>query len=175
MDHNKNALEFVSQNGDELIRPIFFSIHNDILNAADYFWSVLKDSRLFQDKDQAILALLLTFISIRTEIEMQSIYHKYGDAVYREMGQAVKSYYNTFLANFVEDEKDTALFLMHNAHETLLNHEKKGYDTLLALQFQKVAATTEAFSPSLFEPLVPLLSEGGTMAEVIERNIECKP
>ena len=171
MDQNEKVLEFISQNGDELVRPIFFTIHNDILSNSDYIWNIFKDTQLFQDKDQAILVLLFTFISIRTEIEMQRVFGEYGEAVYRKLGETVSSYYNSFLANFVDDAEDTALLLMHNAHETLLDHEGEARDILLAVQFKKIAATTEAFSPSIFQPFVALLSEGGSIVEVIERNM----
>jgi hypothetical protein len=168
---NKKALEFVSKNGEELARHIFFTIHNDMDAATDYFWNIFRDTHIFQDKEQALFCVLLTFISIRTEIEMQAIYSKYGDDVYGTLGEHISSYYKSFLVNFSDNEEDLALFLMHHAHETVLNNDGEDYDVLLAVQFKKVAATEEAFSPSIFQPFAPLLSEGGSVVDIIEDNI----
>ena len=79
--------------------------------------------KLFQDENHAFLSLLGTVVSIRTEIEMQAIYEKYGDDVYSELGEIVSSYYSTFLRNYMDNEEEFAVFLMHNAHETMMNHE----------------------------------------------------
>lgn len=171
MVQNKKALEFVSENGQELARHIFFTIYNDMDAATDYFWNILKDTHIFQDKEHALFCVLLTFISIRTEIETQAIYRKYGDDVYTKLGEHVSSYYKTFLINFSDDEENLALFLMHHAHETVLNHDGEDYDVLLAVQFKKVAATEKEFSTSIFQPFAPLLSEGGSVADIIEDNI----
>jgi len=168
---NKKALEFVSENGQELARHVFFTVHNDLNSTTDYFWNIFKDTHIFQEKDHALFALLLTFLSIRTEIEMQAIYNKYGDDVYGKLGEHVSSYYKSFLLNYSDDEEDLALFLMHHAHETILNNDGEDYDVLLAVQLKKVAATEVEFSPSIFQPFVPILSEGGSMVDIIESNI----
>ena len=102
---------------------------------------------------------------------MQAIYNKYGDDVYGKLGEHVSSYYKSFLVNFSDDEEDLAMFLMHHAHETVSSHENEDYDVLLAVQLKKVAATEVDFSPSIFQPLLPILSEGGSMVDIIESNI----
>lgn len=171
MVQNKKALEFVSENGQELVRHMFFTVHNDMNSTTDYFWNIFKDTHIFQDKEHALLSLLLTFISIRTEIEMQAIYSKYGDNVYSRLGEHVSSYYKSFLINFSDNEEDLSLFLMHHAHETVLNNDGEDYDVLLAVQFKKVAATEVEFSPSIFQPFAPILSAGGSLVDIIERDI----
>lgn len=171
MVQNEKVLEFVSENGHELVRHMFFTVHNDLNVVEDHFWNILKDTHLFQDKDHALFAVLLTFISIRAEIEMQAIYTTYGDEVYRKLGEYVSSYYNSFLINFADAEEELALFLMHHAHETLLNNEDEDHDVLLAIQFKKIAATEEEFSPEIFSPFVEVLSEGGTMVDAIESHM----
>ena len=171
---NRNLLEFVSQNGEELIRNIFLNTHNVIAGSSDYFWNILKNTnqdQLFRDEAHAFLALLATFISIRTEMEMQEIYEKYGEDAYRELGECVSSYYLSFLRNFTEDEEKFSVFLMRKAHETITTHEGKGVDILLAMQFKKISAIDADISPSVFHPLMPALSEGGTIADIIEMNI----
>ena len=171
MVQNKKVLEFVSENGQELARHMFFTIHNDMDSTTDYFWNIFKNSHIFQQKDHALFAALLTFLSIRIEIEMQAIYSKYEDDVYSELGEHVSSYYQSFLVNFAEDEEDLAMFLMHHAHETVLNNDGEDYDVLLAVQFKKVAATEVEISPSIFQPFIPILSEGGSVVDIIESNI----
>jgi len=153
---NKKVLEFVSENGQELARHMFFTVHNEMDSTTDYFWNIFKNSHIFQQKDHALFAALLTFLSIRIEIEMQAIYSKYGDDVYSELGEHVSSYYQSFLVNFAEDEEDLAMFLMHQ---------------LLAVQFKKVAATEVEISSSIFQPFVPILSEGGSVVDIIESDI----
>jgi len=174
LNQNGNALEFVSQNGEELIRNIFFDVHNVIAASSDYFWNILKDTpqdQLSEDEDRAFLVLLTTFISIRIEMEMQAIYERYGDDVYEKLGEYVLSYYESFLVNFAENVEEFAVFLMHNAHETVMSNEGKASDILLALQFRKIAGTDIEISPSAFHPLMPALSEGVNLADVIENNI----
>jgi len=173
LNQNRTALEFVSQNGEELIRNIFFNVHNVIAASSDYFWNILKDThqdQQFQDEDRAFLVLLTTFISIRIEMEMQAIYEEYDD-VYEKLGEYVLSYYKSFLMNFSENVEDFSVFLMHNAHETIINNEGKESDILLAVQFKKIAGTDIEISPSAFHPLMPALSEGVNLADVIENNI----
>jgi hypothetical protein len=174
LNQNRNALGFVSQNGEELIRNIFFNVHNVIAASSDYFWDILKDiqhDQLFEDEDRAFLVLLTTFISIRIEMEMQAIYEEYGDDVYEKLGEYVLSYYESFLVNFAENVEEFAVFLMHHAHETIINNEGKASDILLALQFSRIAGTDIEISPSAFHPLMPALSEGVNLADVIENNI----
>jgi len=174
LDQNKKILDFVSQNGEELSRSVFLNVHNIIVPSADYFWDIVMktgQSKLFQDENHAFLSLLTTFISIRTEIEMQAIYEKYGDAVYSELGAFISSYYSTFLKNYIDNEEEFAVFLMHNAHETMMNHEDENLDIVLSSQFSKIAGLDEDLSPSLFQPLMPALLEGETLVELIENNI----
>jgi hypothetical protein len=167
-------MEFVTQNGEELVRSIFFNVHNTIVSSSEYFWDTLKNTnqdRQFQDEDDALLVLLTTFISIRTELEMQAIYQKYGDDIYGKLGEFVSSYYKSFLINYTEDEEAFAVFLMWSAHETIMNNEGEDVGILLALQFKKIAAADTLMSPELFYPLAPALSEGGSLADIIEDNI----
>jgi hypothetical protein len=174
LNQNGKALEFVSQNGEELIRNIFFNVHNVIAASSDYFWDILKNThqdQLFEDEDRAFLVLLTTFISIRVEMEMQTIYEEYGNDVYEKAGEYVLSYYQSFLVNFAENVEEFAVFLMNNAHETIISNEGKTSDILLALQFRKIAGTDMEISPSAFHPLMPALSEGVNLADVIENNI----
>jgi len=103
-------------------------------------------------------------------MEMQAIYEEYDD-VYEKLGEYVLSYYKSFLMNFSENVEDFSVFLMHNAHETIINNEGKASDILLALQFKKIAGTDIEVSPSAFHPLMPALSEGVNLADVIENNI----
>jgi hypothetical protein len=168
---NKKALEFVSENGQELARHMFLTIHNDMESTTDYFWNIFRNTHLFKDKDHALLTVLLTFISIRVEIETQAVYRKYGDDVYTKLGEHVSSYYKSFLINFSDNEEDLSLFLMHHAHETVLNHDGEDNNVLLAVQFKKVAATEEEFSPSIFQPFAPMLLEDGSIVDIIESNI----
>jgi len=170
---NKKVLEFISQNGEALASHIFFNVHNIIAASSDYFWDILKNTkmdRLFQDESHAFLVLLTTFISIRTEIEMQAVYGEYGDDVYRKLGEYISSYYHSFLRNYTEDVEDKAAFLMHHAHETVINNEGSGIDRLLAVQFKTIAAADVDFSPDLFQPLMPAFSEGGPIVDIIEDN-----
>ncbi len=174
MDQNKKVLEFVSQNGEELSRSVFLNVHNIMIPSSDYFWDIILKSgqgKLFNDENQAFVALLGAFISIRTEIEMQAVYEKFGDDVYSTLGEFVSSYYGTFLRNYVDNEEEFAVFLMHNAHETMLNHEGENLDIILAAQFSKIAGLDENFNPTLFQPLMPALLEGETLVELIEVNI----
>jgi hypothetical protein len=168
---NKKALEFVSENGQELARHMFFTIHNDMESTTEYFWNIFRNTHLFKDKDHALLTVLLTFISIWVEIETQAVYRKYGDDVYTKLGEHVSSYYKTFLVNFSDDEEELALFLMHHAHETVLDNDGEDNDVLLAVQFKKIAATEEEFSPSIFQPFAPILLEGESIVDIIESNI----
>lgn len=173
MIQNKKVLEFISQNGEALARHIFFNVHNIIAASSEYFWDILKNTkldRLFQDESHAFLVLLTTFISIRTEIEMQAVYGKYGDDVYKKLGEYVSSYYHSFLKNYTEDVEEKSVFLMHHAHETVINNECAGVDRLLSLQFKTIAAADEDFSPDLFQPLMSAFSEGGTIVDIIEKN-----
>ncbi len=174
MDQNQKVLEFISQNGEELVRNIFFNVHNIIVISSDYFWEFLKESKqdkLLQNEESTLFALLTTFISIRTELEMQAIYEKFGDEVYNKLGEYASSYYVTFLANFIKDEKEAGTFLMHSAHETLMDFQGEDYDVLLAMQFKKIAETEQDLSPSVFHPLMPALSEGGSLVDIIENNV----
>ncbi len=174
MGQNKKVLEFVSQNGEELSRSVFLNVHNIMVPSSDYFWDIIKKSgqaELFKDENQAFLALLGAFISIRTEIEMQAIYEKYGDDVYSMLGEFVSSYYDTFLRNYVDNEEEFAVFLMHNAHETMLNNDGENLDIVIAEQFSKIAGLDENLNPSLFQPLMPVLLEGETLVELIEGNV----
>lgn len=174
MDQNKKVLEFVSQKGEELSRNVFLNVHNIIVPSSDYFWDIVVKSgqaKLFNDENQAFVALLGAFISIRTEIEMQAIYEKYGDDVYGKLGEFISSYYSTFLRNYTDNEEEFAVFLMHNAHETMLNNEGEKLDIVLAVQFSKIAGLDESLNPSLFQPLMPALLEGETLVELIENNI----
>ncbi len=174
MNQNRNTLDFISQNGEELVRNIFLNTHNVIAASSDYFWDMLKNTKqdqLFHDEDHAFLALLTTFISIRTEMEMQAIYERYGDEIYGKLGEYVTTYYKSFLTNYTESEEEFAVFLMHHAHETFLNREGEDLDVLLAMQFKKVAAIEINLSPSIFHPLMPALSEGGSAADIIEDHI----
>ena len=174
MDQNKKVLEFVSQNGEELSRNVFLNIHNIIVPSSDYFWDIIvktDQAKLFNDENQAFVALLGTFISIRTEIEMQAIYEKYGDDVYSKLGEFISSYFSTFLRNYIDNEEEFAVFLMHNAHETMMNNEGENLEIILASQFGKIAGLGQDLSPSLFQPLMPALLEGETLVELIENNI----
>jgi len=174
LTQKSKALEFVSQNGEELIRNIFFNTHNVIAASSDYFWDILKNTKqdkLFHDEDHGFLVLLTTFISIRTEIEMQAVYEKYGDDVYSRLGDHVSSYYESFLTNYTEDVEDFAVFLMHNAHETVMENDGAGFDVLLAVQFKKIAALDEDINSSLLHPLLPALSEGDSLVDIIEYSI----
>ncbi|SPD75048.1 hypothetical protein PITCH_A420008 [uncultured Desulfobacterium sp.] len=171
---NNNAMEFVAKNGDELARNIFFYAHNLVADYYDVFWNILestKQHKLFRDQQHAFVSLLTTLVSIHTELEMQAIYEKYGDDVYAKLGEHVTSYYMTFLKNFTEDEENMALFLMHNAHEVLLNNENEGVDSLLALQLKRVSGVDEDFSPNIFHPLTLILSEREKLADIIESHI----
>jgi hypothetical protein len=174
LTQDKKALEFVSENGEELIRNIFFNVHNVVAASSDYFWNILKNTnqaKLFHDEDHAFLVLLTSFISIRTELEMQAVYEKYGDDVYRRLGEHVSSYYESFLLNYTEDVEDFAVFLMQNAHETAMDNEGENVDILLAVQFKKIAALDKDISPSLFHPLLPALSEGESLVDIIGDNL----
>ena len=91
--------------------------------------------------------------------------------VNEKLGEYVLSYYESFLVNFAENVEEFAVFLMHNAHETIINNEGKASDILLALQFRKIAGTDIEMSPSAFHPLMPALSEGVNLADFIEDNI----
>ena len=174
MNQYRTALEFVSKNGEELIRTIFFNVHNEIAAASDSFWNFLRQThqdQQFQDQDRAFLVLLATFISIRIEMEMQAIYTEYGDDVCEKLGEYVSSYYESFLVNFVENIEEFSAFLIHNAHETIVNNVGKEVDVLLALQFKNVSGTGVDISPSSFHPLMPALSAGVNLVDVIENNI----
>jgi hypothetical protein len=174
LDQVGDALEFVSQNGEELVRNIFFNTHNIIASSSDYFWTILKDTKqdkAFQNEDHAFLALLTTFLSVRTEVEMQAIYERYGEDVYMKLGEYISSYYKSFLMNYTENEEESAVFLMHSAHETFIDNIGEDYDILLALQFKKIAETDKDMTPDIFHPLMPALSEGGTLVDIIEDNI----
>jgi hypothetical protein len=171
---NMKALKFVSQNGEELVRGIFFRAHNVAADYYEIFWSILestKQHKLFRDQEHAFVSLLTTIVSIHAELEMQAIYEKYGDDVYLKLGEYVSAYYISFLTNFSEEEETLAFFLMHNAHEVLLNNEDKEVDILLALQLKKVSGIDVDFNPSIFHPIIPALSEGDRVADIIERHI----
>jgi hypothetical protein len=171
---NRKALEFVSEHGDELVRSIFFKAHNLVADYYEVFWSILentKQHKLFRDQDHAFVSLMTTIVSVHIELEVQAIYEKYGDDVYLKLGEYVSAYYISFLKNFTEDEENIAFFLMHNAHEVLLNNEAKDVDVLLALQLKKVSGIDFDFSPSIFHPIMPALSEGDSVADIIERHI----
>jgi len=168
-------MKFVSQNGEELVRNIFFHTHNVITGSSEFYWNMLKNTglaRLFRDEEHAYVSLLTTFISIRTELEMLAVYERYGDDVYRKLGEYVSSYYRAFLVNFTETEEDLALFLMQNAHETIKDNEGDEVDIFLALQLKKIIATDQDINPSIFQPLMPAISEGGHLVDIIDAHIE---
>ncbi len=174
MNQNKKILKFVSENGEELSRSVFLNVHNVVVPSSDYFWDIIVKSNqasLFQDENHAFLTLLGTIVSIRVEMEMQAIYEKYGDDVYSELGAFISSYYSSFLRNYVENEEEFAGFLMHNAHETMMNNKGENLDIILASQFSKIARLDEDLHPSLFQPLTPALLEGETLVELIEGNL----
>jgi len=163
----KRALKFVNSNGPALAQHIAYNVANSINELKDTTWGMLEkfnQQDLFLHKDDATAVFLNSFMAIRIELEMRAVNNKFGAAVCKRLASHVANHIKPTIGGIFPR-------LMKDAYETLEENRGKDFDIILSELCNKILGSEKKIHPALFYPLLPILTEGGNLTEIISNNI----
>lgn len=163
----KKALKFVERNGKALAQQLTYNVTNPINELKDTIWGMIEkfnQQSLFMHKDDAVMVFLYTFMATRIELEMRAVNNKLGPAVYKRVVQHIGNHFKPLFGDIFPK-------LMKDAYETIEENRGKDMDIILSKLCNKVLETEEKINPALFYPLLPILTEGGSLSDIIANNM----
>ncbi len=163
----KRALKFVDSNGPALAQHIAYNVANPINELEDTIWGMFakfNQQNLFLHKDDAIAVILYSFMAIRIELEMRAVNNKFGSTVYKRLATHIARHIKPTIGDIFPR-------LLKDAYETLEENRGKDFDIILSELCNKILGSGKKVHPALFYPLLPILTEGGNLTEIISKNI----
>jgi len=163
----KKALKFVKRNGESLAQHLTYNVANSINELKDTIWGMIEkfnQQHLFLHKDDSVKVFLYTFMATRIELEMRAVNNNFGSTVYKRLAKHIGNHSKPIIGNIFSR-------LLKDSYETVEENLGKDMDIILSELCNKILGAEEKINPALFHPLLPILTEGGSLSDIIANNM----